>query len=381
MSDPHSIPPNLEQVSESWTYREIVQQPETLRATHSLLAARRASIDAFLSPVLAEPNLRIILAGAGTSAFIGGCLAAVLAERTGVCVEAVPTTDIVSAPHLYLTADKPTLLVSFGRSGNSPESIATVDLADRYVSTIHHLIITCNRDGALARREGAKAFVLTLPDATHDRGYAMTSSFTAMMLAAFEAFLGANELQSRIDSVISAVTSVLARAEPRVTTLARRQFSRIVYLGSGLLQSLAREAALKILELTDGAVSTMFDSTLGFRHGPKTFVNSDTLIVVFVSNDPVTRGYDRDLIDELRSDGIAGGVLAISAQGDVGETIRIDGLEKAEDIDLVFPYIVPAQLLALQTSLQRGFNVDMPNTAGTVSRVVEGVRIHAAATA
>ena len=88
-----------------------------------------------------------------------------------------------------------------------------------------------------------------------------------------------------------------------MAALAHRRFGRVAYLGSGPLQSLAREAALKLLELTDGALVTMFESTLGFRHGPKTVVNADTLVVVFASNDPLTRAYDRDLIEELRENG------------------------------------------------------------------------------
>jgi tagatose-6-phosphate ketose/aldose isomerase len=151
-----------------------------------------------------------------------------------------------------------------------------------------------------------------------------------------------------------------------------------VYLGSGPFLGLAREAALKLLELTDGGLVTMFDSTLGFRHGPKTFVTGETLVVVFVSNDPLTRAYDRDMIEELRADGVAGAVIAVSAQGEIGDTVPVGGLERAADGDLLFPYIVPAQLFALHASLARGLTPDTPNKAGTVSRVVAGVRIHSA---
>jgi tagatose-6-phosphate ketose/aldose isomerase len=106
---------------DSWTRREILQQPATLRATQAVLEAERAGIEAFLAPLLAMPDLRIMLCGAGTSAFIGECLAPWLTASLGRPVEAVATTDIVSAPRLYLDAKRPTLMVSFGRSGNSPE--------------------------------------------------------------------------------------------------------------------------------------------------------------------------------------------------------------------------------------------------------------------
>ena len=376
MSDLLSAAPESAAAAEPWTRREILQQPGTLRATQALLMSRRAEIEAFLTPLLAKPDLRILLAGAGTSAFIGGCLAATLSRITGRCFEAVPTTDIVSAPELYLAPDSPTLLVSFGRSGSSPESVAAVDLADSSVAEIHHLIITCNADGALAKRAGDGTFVLVLPEATHDRGFAMTSSFSAMMLSALAVFSGIESLNARVEPIARSIQELLATAEPRLAALARRHFTRVVYLGSGPLQALAREAALKLLELTDGDLVTMFESTLGFRHGPKTIVNGDTLILVFVSNDPLTRAYDRDLIEELRADSIAGAVVAVSAQGDVGETIEVHGLETASDNDLLFPYIVAAQLFAYHASLECGLTPDSPNKTGVVSRVVQGVRIH-----
>lgn len=379
MSDLLSVAPAAAGGAEPWTRREILQQPETLRATQALLAVERAAIEGFLAPLLAKPDLRIVLAGAGTSAFIGECLAAWLGRTTGRCVEAVATTDIVSAPDLYLRADAPTLLVSFGRSGNSPESLAAIDLVDTRVTEAHHLIITCNADGALARRRGDDTYVVVLPEATHDRGFAMTSSFSAMTFAALAIFSGIDTLAGRIEPIVRAVGEVLADAEPRMAALAARGFRRVVYLGSGPFQGLAREAALKLLELTDGGIATMFDTTLGFRHGPKTFINDDTLVMVFVSNDPLTRAYDGDMIEELRADGVAGAVLALSAQGEIGDTIAVRGLDRAADTDLLFPYIVPAQLFALHASLDRGLTPDTPNAAGTVNRVVQGVRIHSAA--
>jgi tagatose-6-phosphate ketose/aldose isomerase len=376
MSDTLSAEPIAAGASEPWTAREIRQQPATLRATQALLHALRPRIEAFLRPLLEKADLRIILAGAGTSAFIGECLAATIARTTGLCVEAIPTTDIVSAPRLYLKSSTPTLLVSFGRSGNSPESIEAIELADARIADIHHLLITCNPDGQLARRGGENAHVILLPEATHDRGFAMTSSFSAMMLTGLAIFSGIRTPDERIEPIAKAVDDFLTTVEPRITKLASRDFSRVVYLGSGSFRGLARESALKLLELTDGGLVTMFDSTLGFRHGPKTIVNGDTLVVVFVSNDPVTRAYDLDMIEELRTDGIAGGVLAIAAQPGLEASLHVRGLEGAEDSELLFPYIVPAQLFALHASLKRGLDPDTPNKAGTVSRVVQGVRIH-----
>ncbi|MGN6122540.1 MAG: SIS domain-containing protein [Sphingomonas oligoaromativorans] len=365
--------------AESWTRREILQQPDTLRATQAVLRGRQAEIEAFLGPLLAKPDLRIMLCGAGTSAFIGECLAPWLTATLGRPVEAVATTDIVGSPALYLDAARPTLMISFGRSGNSPESLAAVDLADARIASVHHLVITCNGEGALARRGSANSHVVVLPEATHDRAFAMTSSFSAMMLAALSILTGIGGMDARVDGIANAIATLLPRADTAAATLAARDFERVVYLGSGVFQGLAREAALKLLELTDGAIPTTFDSSLGFRHGPKTIVTARTLVMVFVSADPLTRLYDLDIIEELRADGRCGAVLAISARNEGGETIMVDDATGLDDAGLLFPYIVPAQLFGLHCSLHLGRTPDRPNASGTVNRVVQGVRIHTTA--
>jgi len=363
----------------SWTRREIAQQPDTLRATQALLRTHRAEIEAFVAPLLERADLCIVLTGAGTSAFIGECLAPWLSGLLGRPVEAIATTDIVSAPSLYLRADAPTLLVSFGRSGSSPESIAAVDLVDAMVAEAHHLVITCNAEGELARRSSPNTHVVVLPEATHDRSFAMTSSFSAMMLAALSILGGIDALDARVPAIAAAVGNVLGRCEPLIDDLATRGFKRVVYLGSGVFKGLAREAALKLMELSDGAVVTAFDTAMGFRHGPKTIINADTLAVVFVSNDPLTRRYDLDIVEELRRDGRCGALAVISAQPGDGADITIAGMAEAADADLLFPFIVPAQMFGLHVSLALGLTPDRPNASGTVNRVVQGVRIHAAA--
>lgn len=361
-----------------WTRREIEQQPDTLRATQALLRARQAEIDAFVAPLLNRPELRIVLTGAGTSAFIGECLAPWLSELLGRPVEAIASTDIVSAPTLYLRRDVPTLLVSFGRSGSSPESVAAVELVDASLAEAYHLIVTCNADGALAQRTSTNSHVVVLPEATHDRAFAMTSSFSAMMLAALSILGGIEAIDARVPAIAAAVEDTVAQSDPVAADLAARGFERVVYLGSGVFRGLAREAALKLMELSDGAIVTAFDTAMGFRHGPKTIINARTLAVVFVSNDPLTRRYDLDIVEELRGDGRCGAVVVISAEPADGAQITPAGMASAADADLLFPFIVPAQLFGLHVSLALGLTPDRPNASGTVNRVVQGVRIHAA---
>jgi tagatose-6-phosphate ketose/aldose isomerase len=362
-----------------WTAREIAQQPDCLEATQAAVAAQRVELGAFLAPILADRAARIILAGAGSSDFIGQVLAPTLNADLPCRVEAIATTDIVSAPALHLDPAATKLLVSFGRSGDSPESVAAVALADQLVPNVRHLVITCNADGALAQRKGGASRLLVLPEQTHDRGFAMTSSFTAMMLAGLSALGGVERMQARIGAVAAMVKSMLTDHCLTARQLAAEGFSRVVYLGSGPFKGLAAEAALKLLELTNGRVVAVGDTPLGFRHGPKTIVNADSLVVVFLSNNPYTRLYDLDLLAEIRRDGRARRVIALSGRSDamLGEDdMVIAGGGKGGDAELAFPYIAFAQMLAFHSSLELGVTPDNPNPEGLVNRVVKGVTIH-----
>lgn len=365
-----------------WTAREIEQQPRMLERTHALVSGLREQIEAFIGPVVHDANARVILTGAGTSAYIGQCLAALLDRQLAARVDAVPTTDIVSSPHLYLDPAKPLLLVSFGRSGNSPESLAALDLAETQVRDVRHLVVTCNPEGALCRTNAGRVMTLLLPEETHDSSFAMTSSFSCMMYATLVALGTAHAMDDRIAPLAGAMRNVIDQARDAMQELALRGHDRVVYLGSGFFQGLAREASLKLGELTNGAVATCFDSPLGFRHGPKTFITNKTLVVVFVSNDPLTRRYDHDLLDELRQDRCAARIIEVTAQPRqeaLQDTIAVAGMADAADVDLLWPYVAIAQIYAFHASRAMGLSPDKPNKQGTVNRVVQGVRLHSLA--
>lgn len=360
------------------TASEIAQQPRLWREVAG--SARTASRD-FVELLLARPGLRVVLTGAGTSAFAGQVLAGALGRRTGTRVDAVASTDLVASPRDCFAQDVPTLLVSFARSGDSPESLASTELADQCLGDVHHLLITCNPDGQLARRHGdsPRSHVLLMPSAADDQGFAMTSSFTCMTLAALLALDPSPEpdLGPRLAAMADAVLDTWGQ---RAAQVARHGYQRIVYLGSGALKGLARESALKVLELTAGALVAMGDSPLAFRHGPKAILDDHTLVVVYLSNDPYTRAYDVDLLAELRQAQGTANVLAVTAEhGDLPADDSTWTLPNAVDLDdaaLAIPAVVCAQLIGLHASMALGLTADNPFPSGGVNRVVQGVRVH-----
>lgn len=361
----------------SATYREITSQPRIWRELAEILDTGAEADAAFLAPLLARPDLRIVLTGAGTSAFVGEIAAPALARATRRRVDAVPTTDIVSNPREAFAQDVPTLLVSFARSGNSPESVVAADLADQLLTEPFHLVLTCAADGelALARSGRDGSHVVLMPADANDTGFAMTSSFTSMLLSCL--ILLGGESTAVLGRLAAAADTVLSTRLADVARLVAKDPARLVYLGSGPLRGLAHEAGLKFLELTAGARVSFFESALGFRHGPKAVVDEHTQVVVFVSSDPYTRLYDLDIVAELRAGIGADNVLVLA-----GSPVEVDGawvlpdLEDVPDAFVAAVHILIPQLLGAYTSAALGKHVDHPFPSGDVNRVVQGVVIH-----
>lgn len=362
------------------TGREIAHQPTMWRRVAADITARQDEVQRFLGPLLALDDLRIVLTGAGTSAFVGEILAPALTRQLRRRVDAVPTTDIVSNPQEVFAENLPTLLVSFARSGDSPESVAATGLADRTLDSVHHLIVTCNPEGELARVHGTdeRSLVLLMPPETNDEGFAMTSSFTSMVLATWLVLNAGEQDVAMVERVAEAGATVLRERADTVAELASRGYKRVVYLGSGSLTGLARESALKVLELSAGDVVSYFDSSLGFRHGPKSVVDGASLAIVYLSTDPYTRQYDEDIAVELGDQMGKENVIVLGSRPSerLDSVWTLPGVEDAPDVLVALPFVLVAQLFALGASLALGLTPDTPSPSGQVNRVVKGVTVH-----
>lgn len=370
---------NWQRLGGADTAAEIAQQPLLWEALAHDLSEHAPRLQAFLGERLDDPRQRVLFTGAGSSGFIAEMVADTLNAQWPAEIRAVHTTSLLTHPALYLQRDRPTLLVSFGRSGSSPESVAAVERVRADVDDARFLDITCNADGELARRGAGRAdtFTLLMPPASCDRAFAMTSSLSCMLLAALASFDRApwNARIQRLAQVAALARQGIADWDAAVATLAQQPFSRVIYLGSGPHEALAREAALKVLELTAGRVLALANTPLGFRHGPKSTLNGETLVIVFRSVQPLARRYEQDLLEELRADGVAGKVLSIGPQLDAGDDYTLP-VPTLPDSWLAPVWLAFAQLYALQRSAALGLTPDNPFPDGTVNRVVKGVTIH-----
>ena len=365
------------------TAREIAGQPSVWKKTRSFLQKARASLLPFINNIYSKQDVSVILTGAGTSAFIGKVLEGPFQELSGKNVRAIATTDLVTHPHLYLQKNRPTLLVSFARSGNSPESVKAVKLADDLCDDIYHLIITCNGQGQLAgQADRDKAYVFLLPPEADDQSLAMTSSFTSMLLAGF--LIAALNEMNRFDEDLD----ILGRYAGRVFNgylselkkVSELLFERAIFLGSGLFKGIAEESHLKLQELTDGRIICKHDTFLGFRHGPKAVIDEKTLLVFLFSNDAYAQQYERDLVQAI-NEGQKGlfRIGVMEQDMDVPVDLKIilnDTNNRIDETLLALVSVLPAQIIGFFKSLNLGLKPDAPSESGTITRVVQGVKLY-----
>lgn len=354
--------------------------------TYDIVSGMKSRIESFVKKYVAE-GYEIILTGAGTSAYIGDALQWVLKGTLLDGARAVATTDIITEADQLFDEQSKVLLVSFARSGNSPESVGAINLVNRTAGKAAHIYITCNEKGqmaVMADKNPDNTLLLLLPPETNDLSLAMTSSYSSMYLACA---MVANierieEHKGQIEAVSAATAAALDKYEGSIRDMAGRSFNRAVFLGSGELMGVAEESRLKLQELTDGTVMCAFDSFLGFRHGPKAVINKDTLIVYLLSEEPATQRYEYDLIRQIKANNTIAGYVGVSQSKPAIE-------EDYFDLNIIIgipaevkrcyksvSYVVAAQLLGFYKALDLKRSPDNPSVSGNISRVVEGVTIY-----
>ncbi len=368
------------------TATEICQQPNTWQKTLKQIADEKDAIKKFIDQVITKEDFDIILTGAGTSEFVGNAAFAYLSQLYNHKVKSYGTTDIVATPEAYLSKTKPTLLVSYGRSGNSPESVGAVEVANVVCENVYHLFITCNPEGALSKiaEKLDNAYAINLTPETHDKGFAMTSSFTNMYLGTLLALQldEYDNIKPIIDKVCESVTKVCEEDFILFDEIVKEyDFKRIVYLGSNSLKGIAQESALKLLELAAGKTVTMHDTPLGFRHGPKSIVNDDTLTVIYLSDDKHTYKYEIDLLKEMSAQRKGNKILAISniyqeEAMELADYYYSFNNQEMNNAYIGLEYIACAQIISVFKSLKSDIMPDTPCPTGEVNRVVQGVTIY-----
>ena len=363
------------------TLREICQQPSTWIRTCKRMRGNSAALRSTL-----DGASSLILTGSGSSEYAGDCVRLTLQNELGVLTQAIGGGALLTHGSKALPPGRPGLMVSIARSGDSPESAGALALLLKTDPEIRHLVLTCNEEGMLARsyQNKARALVITLDEETNDQGLVMTSSFTNLVLAA--RFLGLVDQAPRYQAIceqLSRIASALIHEQIGVLAgVAKTSFKRAVFLGSGGRFGAAREAALKMLEMTAGRVTTLCETYLGLRHGPMSYIHEDTLVVCFLSSDPTLRAYEADLLRELdqKELGLFKVIVGDNVPSDLlredDVALNCKGLEQLGDENISVIDVLVGQLLAFFRCLEEGLRPDSPSEHGVISRVVQTFALH-----
>ena len=370
------------------TAKEILQQPKLWKETLENFKKTKNNLEEYLKKIGLNEEFQVIFTGAGTSEYIGNILELFLKKNSNLEFKSIGTTEILNNPSNYLKKNRKILLVSFARSGDSPESVGVVDLINENVKDIYHLFITCNKEGALAKilEENKKAFLLLMPEKSNDKSFAMTSSFSCMLLSGILAFSSNIEKKyEEIEKIIELASKELNRKYEKIKKLAEEDHKRIVILGSGILSGLGQELALKIMELSAGKVVAVNNTTLGFRHGPKSIINEKTIIFNLINESKYAKKYDEDLLEEMKLDEKANKIVVYcinkneKIEKNADELIFIEKNDNNildNQLASLFIYLVYGQMYAFFKSQYLGNTTDNPFPTGEVNRVVKKFKIY-----
>jgi tagatose-6-phosphate ketose/aldose isomerase len=373
------------------TPHEIWQQPDTWSKTYERCRDRSAELNHVLRRAgIGRGNTSsptVYLVGAGTSDYTGRALAPLLRRRWSCEVWPIPSTTLLTEFEEFHRPGREYLWISFSRSGQSPEGVALLEQALHRHREIRHLVITCNQEGPMAQlclRHADRALALVLDEAVNDRGLAMTSSFTNMLLAGqcvghLEDFARFGDVVSEMGEIGRRFLPVAAEAAAAVALLGG---TRACFVGAGVLRAVADESGLKVMELSAGKVATLAETPLGLRHGPLSSVDGQTLFVAFLSSEARRRGYELDLLREIDRKRLGRVRVAVTAAAVEDVAPLVDhclSLESAANFsDHYRPVldVILGQLIGLFASMRCGLKPDQPSPSGTITRVVASIKLY-----
>jgi len=345
----------------SHTLAEILSQPEiwpsALQQAHATAAFRSAVEQA-------TSRREWLFLGCGTSFYLAEAAAAAWTLLTGQPARALPASEPLLFPDLALLRSPGLQAVVISRSGRTSEALRAAQVLSRDYK-IPTLGITCASGSSLAQ-----TCDLTVElSAADEKSTVMTRSFTSMLLALQHlaaSCAGTSAILEAAPAISAQLASQIRGLHERIESfVAGREFADYIFLAQGPFYPIAREAGLKVMEMSCSYGQT--HHTLEFRHGPKAIVDADTCLMFFLSES----GYEAEAEVLLEMKELGGKIIAVCNHAN--ESVRRSSdlvLElgvAAPEISLLAPFVVPAQLLGFHTGIKKGLDPDHPRH---LSRVV-----------
>lgn len=309
-----------------------------------------------------EHRRKWIFLGCGTSYYLAEAAAMSWTVLTGRPAHALPSSEVLLFPEGVRSEGGAVQAVAISRSGRTSETLraARVLRGELLIPTIG---ITCEANSEL-EAICERTIALTAVD---EKSTVMTQSFTSMLMSL--QFLAAQH--SRNTQFVAELNRMADQFAPRIealgeameTFVAKHTFADFVFLGQGTFHGIAREAALKVMEMS--CSYSQFFHTLEFRHGPKAIVSPATCLTFFMSD----RGQEAEteVLAEMKE--LGGTTIAVCNRA--SEAVRaasdlVFEMNSSEPASLA-PYAVPGQLLGYFTGVKKGLNPDQPKN---LTRVV-----------
>ena len=348
-------------VRDSHTLTEILSQPQVWRTALRGLTENAAFQSIRAKARTPRPWLFI---GCGTSFYLAEAAAANWSLLTGQVAWALPASEVLLFPQLAHLAQRDLEAVIISRSGRTSEAVRAADLL-RQKHKVSTLAVTCAPESELAK---SCEWTIALPEAD-EKSMVMTRSFSSMLLALLELAAesgGVPGFPANLETLATTLASTIETWSDRLEAFVlKHAFTDYVYLGQGPFFPIAREAALKVTEMSNSYAQAYH--TLEFRHGPKSIVAPETCITFFLSESGMPA--ETGVLLEMKE--LGGTIVSVCNQASEAVRRASDllfelGTTLSEPF-LLAPFIIPAQLLGYHTGTRKGFNPDEPKN---LSRVV-----------
>ncbi len=343
------------------TITEILSQPACWQECLDSLCSD-GEIDNILGRLTTDAEWLFI--GCGSSYYVALSAAASWTALTGLPAKAVPASELLLFPELILTAKVACQPVLISRSGRTSEVLE----AAKYLESkrnIRTLAITCAPHGPLEDLTSAAIRLL----AADEESTVMTRSFTSMLTGAQVLAATVGGKKSHVEALRALspdAQAVLAAMQSGISEIVHgHSFANYVFLAHGPLFGLAAEGRLKTTEMSCSYAQAYH--TLEFRHGPKSIVSPETLVVFLLSESAYES--ERLVLEEMKGYGAT--TLVVANRSD-GRVLRCADL--LLELKLTVPelsrlgvYAFVGQLLGYYTGLKKGLDPDNPRN---LSRIV-----------
>ncbi len=334
------------------TYKEIFEQPDALQAVNDSFATIFNTFNKVFEGI--DPE-EIIFTGCGTSLYLAQTSAAAFSYYNSITAKAVPCSDLIMFPEMYIK-EKKVLVVPITRRSDTSEVKMAIQKVRQHPN-VTTLSVTCDERS----KEYNDYYVLS--PAAKEESVVMTKSFTSMLYINILMALSAAgetkliEKAKRIPDLCRKFMDVFNTTSKAIIE-ENANLNLYITLGQGPLYGVANECMNKIKEMAIANTEAYY--SLEYRHGPMALADNNTLITLLASND--AGDMEVNLMKQMKGYGaklfIVGDKLSEEMENTADYLIELDS--DLNDFELAVLAGISGQLLGYHASIAKGLDPDFP---------------------